>query len=342
MLTPDQIDDLATITLSKFNKIKFTNISRDYQHLVCSKLINSKRVVYDGGKDIRFFLKTGTTGNARMTGIFDPDQTSIAPLATEANAPWRQITTNFSYSVFEESFQSDAETLVDQLKLREVDSLEDMMELIEQQFWGAPTSPTENKLWGIPLWIQKNTSTGGDFLGGNPSGFSSGLAGVDTGTHLNWRNWAGGYTDVSIADLVTKLKKAIRFTKFKAYTPQPELKFGERRCEMFTTERVIAPLERIVEERNDNLGKDVAKYMDEVVVAGCPINWVPYLHSNDTSDPVYGINWEKLRPYVKRGWDMKRQGPFRAPLQRDTRTVHYDHWMNFICVDRRSQFVLSK
>lgn len=343
MLTPDQIDDLATITLSKFKRIKFTNISRDYQHLTVSRLINEKKVRESGGKDIRFFLKTGTTGNARPSGIFDPDQTSIAPLMTEANVPWRQLTTNYSYSVYEDSFQSSEETLIEQLKVREIDALEDMMELLEVHFWTAPTSPTENRLWGLPLWIQKDTTTTGSFAGGNPSGFSSGLAGIDTGAHANWRNWAGSYTDVSISDLVKGIKKAMRRTLFKNYVQQPELSYGSsKQCEMFTTETVVDQLERIAEQRNDNLGKDVALYMNEVMIGGCPISWVPYLDANDTSAPVYGVNWSKFRPHVKKGWDMTRQGPKVAPLQHDTRTVHIDHWMNYVCTDRRAQWVLSK
>lgn len=343
MLTPDVIDDIATITLSKFKRLKYVDISRDYQFLTASKIFKEKRIKYQGGKDIRWFLKTNNTGNARYTSLFDQDQTGRAPLMDEAVVPWRMITTNYSYDVREPDFQSDEEMLIDQLKVLDVDARGDMMELVETGMWGAPSSSTDNVLWGIPLWIQKDTTSDGAFNGGNPSGFSGGVANIDSTQKTNWRNWAGGYTNVELDDLVEKAKDAIRNTKFVAYVPgSEELRSGDWMCEMFTTQYVVKRLERIAEERNDNHGVDVAKYMNSVTIAGHPISWVPYLDANTTDNPVYGVNWKSLRPFIHKNKEMRRTGPDIIPGQHNVRTVHFDSTLNIGCENRREQFVLSQ
>jgi hypothetical protein len=344
VLTPDQVDDLAMITLSKFHRLSYSNIATEYTHLFFTKILRTKKVQIDGGKDIRFFLSSGNAGTARPTTMFDQDLTGIVPVMKEANVPWRLYTANYSYSIEEPDFQSQPETLVDQLKAREAREIEGLLELMESEIWSAPSSPTDNHMWGIPLWIQKAANTTPGFLGGDPSGFSSGLAGIPVASEPNWRNYAGRYVDVSVDDLIRKIKSAVRKTAFESYegTNVPELSPGKGpMCEMYTTESVIDKLERIAEQRNDNLGKDVAKYMDQVTIAGRPVHYVPYLDANTDDNPIYGCNWRKMAPYVQRGWNMKRTGPNRAPLQRHVRTVHLDLHANLVCTDRRRQFVLN-
>jgi hypothetical protein len=196
---------------------------------------------------------------------------------------------------------------------------------------------------GIPFWITKDATTtvAGGFNGGNPSGWSSGRAGVDSTTYPRWRNWTFGYTNPTSDDLVKKIKKSLAFTNFMAPVPHPELGFGSSDYQIYTTYRVQEPLERLAESRNDNHGSDVARYMNQVTVGGTPIKWVPYLEANDTTDPVYGVNWKVLRPYVKRGAQMRRSKPLRASNQHNVFTVHVDHWGNYVSVNPRNTFVGS-
>ena len=343
-LTPDQIDDFVNLTLSNFKTGKWTDISLQHQEYVSMQLIRDKGIEERGGKDISFRVQTKNTGNARPSGLYDQDVTNVDDVTVAASVPWAFQTTNFSYDIMEDMFQSDRETIIKELVIREHDALNSMAELMEEQLWNAPSSSTETVPMGVPFWLQKDATTtpGGDFNGGNPTGFSGGAAGISSSTYPKWRNWTFGYTNVTTDDLVAKLKKAIAFTNFMPPNPHPELGYGKSSYTIYTTYRVQEPLERLAESRNDNLGSDVARYQNAVTVGGVPIKWVPYLNANDTTDPLYGINWKKFRPFVKSGLQMRRHPPKQAPRQRNVREVHFDNAMNFCCYDRRAQFVGSK
>lgn len=343
-LTPDQIDDFVTLTLSNFKKTKWTDLSLEYTQYISAMLIDEKKVVEQGGKDISFRIKTKNTGNARNTGMFAQDVTSVDDVMISASVPWSKQTVNFSYDVDEDLFQSDRETIIKELVIREHDAKSDMAELNEINLWSAPISSADTRPMGIPFWMQKDATTtvDGGFNGGNPSGFTSGAAGVSSTTYPRWRNWTFGYTSATSDDLVRKVKKSMWNTDFQAPVHHPELGFGKSDFVIYTTYRVREPLERLAESRNDNLGADVAKYIGSVVIGGVPVVAVPYLEANDTSDPIYGVNWATFRPYVKSGCNMRRNPPKEAARQHTVREVHIDNWMNYICYNRRRTFVGSK
>jgi hypothetical protein len=322
----------------------WTDLSLEHQEYVAASVIDDHKVVEAGGPQIEFKVKTKNTGNARNTGLFAVDVTGVDDVMIDGKVGWTKQTTNFSYDVDEELFQTDRETIINILKIREHDALSDMAELDEENLWEAPSSTTDIRPMGIPFWIQKDATTtvGGGFNGGNPSGFTAGAAGISSTTYPRWTNWTFGYDQVTVDDLILKVKKSLAFTNFKAPVPHPETGFGKAAYQIFTTYRVVEPCERLAETRNDNLGKDLAKYLNQVTIGGVPMKWVPYLEANDTSDPLYGVNWEVLRPYVKKGANMRRSGPLQSPKQHTVREVHYDNWMNWVCVNRRRLWVGSK
>lgn len=339
MLTPDQIDDFVNLTLSNFKRNKWTDISLEHQEYVSARMISEKNVTEAGGKDISFRLKTRNTGNARASGMYAQDVTNVEDVTVAASIPWTMQTTNFSYDVYEDLFQSDRETIIRELQIREHDALSDMAELQEEFLWTAPTGTTDTTPMGIPFWLQKsNTTPDGAFNGGNPTGFSAGAAGLSSTTYPRWRNWTFSYTSVTTDDLIKKVKKALQFTNFMAPVPHPELGYGKSQYHIYTTYGVQEPLERLAETRNDNLGSDVARYINQVTIGGTPVQWVPYLEANDTSDPVYGVNWKVFRPFVKSGCNMRRNAPKQAARQHSVREVHIDHWMNYACYNRRACF----
>lgn len=344
MLTPDQIDDFVTLTLPHFKRYKWTDIALEHQEYISASLINDKTVQESGGRTINFFLKTKNTGNARISGMFQPDVTKVDDVMTEASVPWAMLTTNYSYDIYEDMFQSDKETIIRELTVRDHDAMSDMVELQEECLWTAPTGPTDRRPMGIPFWLQKDPSTtpDGAFNGGNPSGWSTGRAGLSSTDYPRWRNWTFGYTAVTSDDLVKKVKKALAFTHFMPPVPHPELGFGKSDYYIFTTYRIQEQLERLAETRNDNLGRDVARYINQAMIGGTPVRWVPYLEANDTSDPLYGVNWKVFRPFVKTGANMRRHAPQRSARMHTVKEVHIDHWMNYICYNLRACWVGSK
>lgn len=340
----DALDDFTTNTISNFKTGKWSDISLEHQEYVTARLIDEKSVQERGGPDIRFQIQVRNSNTARNTGLFAQDRTNVEDVMEQGVMPWSMQTYNWSYDLAEDVFQTDRETIIRELVVREHAAKNSMAELDEENFWTKPTSSSDKRPAGLPYWIVKDPSTTpeGAFNGGNPSGFTSGAAGIDSTVYPRWRNWTFGYTNVSKDDLVRKLKKALVFTKFVAPVPHPELGFGKAEREVYTTYRVMEPLESLAESRNDNLGNDVARYMGSVVVGGVPFKMAFYLEANDTDDPLYGINWKYFRPYVKKGWHMLRHPPKPGAKQHTVREVHVDNAMNYICYNRRALWVGSK
>lgn len=345
LLSPADLVDFATLTLDRFTKRSWVDISLADQHFIAaSKLYTSKKVKERGGKTVKWQVQVRNQGLARNTTMMSPDQIGIVDHMTTGSVPFRKQTTNFSFGHEEEEFQSDAETIIETLKVREHACMNDMWELMEENLWSAPQTTTENRPMGIPFWIKKDATTtpGGAFNGGNPTGFSDGAAGISSTTYPRYKNWTFGYTNVDRDDLVAKVRKAMRFCEFKNPHAFAQLDSAKSNWGFYTTETVLAGLELLLEGRNDNLGVDLAKYMGSVLINGSPVEWVPYLNDNDTSDPFYGVNWAAFIPFVQKGYDMRRSEPIPVPHQHNWWTVHFDHYCNYMCINRRRCFVGSK
>jgi hypothetical protein len=343
-LTPSDLDDLVVATLPLFKRHKITDISPDLNEYISSKIMNEKMVTERGGERINFKVKVRNTGLARNTGMLSEDVTGIEDVLVSASVPWTKQTVNWSYSVDEPEFQSDPETIIDILRVRDLDAMTDMAELNEENLWSAPTATTDNRPMGIPFWLQKDTNTAandGTLNGRDPSGFTAGRGGLSSTTYPKWRNWTFRYSAYTIDDLVRKIKRSLVFTKFTPPVPTPELGYGSAMREIYTTYRVQEPLERLCENRNENHGNELAKYMNQVVVGGVPIRLSHFLEANDTNDPLYGIDWGVFRPFVRKGANMRRMGPMQMPKQHDGKTVHYDTWMNYCCYNLRKCWVGS-
>lgn len=335
-LLAERIEDFIELTISKFDKGRWLDLSLEHQEYVSASLLTEKNINMSGSAIIDFKIQKKNTGNAKLSGLFAQDSTAVEDVMTSGQVNWAMTTTSWAYDIYEDAFQSEPETIIKLLKIREHDALNSLAELHEELLWSAPTSPSENGVYGIPFWLQKNATEG--FFGGNPLGFAGGAAGVDSNTLPRWRNWTFSYDRVSIDDMVRKFKRSLAWTHFKPPVPHPELGYGAAKYSGYTTYRVIEEMERLAESRNDNLGKDLAMYLGQVTIGGVPVKWVPYLEANDTTDPIYGINWKTIRPFVKAGAFMKRHPPKQAPRQRNVREVHIDSWWNMICQNRRANF----
>jgi hypothetical protein len=343
-LTPSQIDDLVVTTLPLYKRRTWTDIALEQPEYISAKILTEKNVVERGGETINFKVKTRNTGLARNTGYYAEDVTGVEDVMVSASIPWAKQTVNWSYDVDEKEVQSDPETIIDILRIRDHDAQSDMAELNEENLWSAPSSTSDTRPMGIPFWLQKDTNTAandGTMNGRNPSTHSAGRGGISSTDYARWRNWTFRYAAYTTDDLVRKVKRALVFTKFVAPVPHPETGYGKSMREIYTTYRVIEPLERLAELRNENLGTDLAKFMGQVTIGGVPLRLAHYLETNDTNDPLYGVDWGVFRPFVLKGCNMRRTGPVAAPKQHTVRTVHYDTQMNYACYNLRKCWVGS-
>jgi hypothetical protein len=342
VLLPDQLDDFVNLTLENFKRKKWVDISLDLQNYeFASRFFSSKKDPEKGGSQLNWKVQVTNTGTARHSELYDTDQTGVVDLTKEAKIPWSKQTVNFSYDVDEDAMQTDRETIINEIKVRDHSMYNDYFELMEEALWSMPSGPDASPRppSGIPYWIVKSATTG--FNGGNPSNFTSGAGGLSSTTYPNWSNYTFAATDVSRDDFIEKALKACEFTKFLAPKKFPELGgAGDKNDYAFyTTYRVLQQLEKYLQSSNDNLGVDIAKYSGAVTLKGNPVNWVPYLEANDTEDPFYGINWKVFRYFFKKGRHMLRQPPRQRDGQHTVRVVHMDNWGNFQCENRRRTFV---
>jgi hypothetical protein len=226
-------------------------------------------------------------------------------------------------------------------------------ESFEDAFFGTPDVSDDNTPWGLLYWIVKNATAG--FNGGYPSGFSR-IGNINLTEVPNFKNYTDAYASISKDDLILKMKRAHRKTKFKA--PRTDAGFrGDampRKRVYLTNESVLEGLEAICESQNDNLGNDMAPKVagagtwglrsdgdGNVLFKSNPFVYAEKL-DDDTSDPVFGIDMSTFMMLVKKG-DNMNLGDFRvAPNQsRVFKAVLYHRYQS-ICDNRRNNFVIAK
>jgi hypothetical protein len=336
------VADFTASVIHNYERGRWTDISYDLPDYVSTRMIREHMVYDEGGDTLVWDVQTDYNDSFRPTGMYDPDNVTVGDSLVQASVPWRFYTANYSYDLRLSTFQSSRETIINFVVLKEHEMRTSIAVGLERETWYSPTSTSDNRVNGIPYYIVKNTAVpGGALNGGAPSGHTT-VANISPTDYDQWRNWAGQYTDPTIDDLVSKVKKAMAYTEFETPHPHPELGYSKSMVGFYTVYPVVDAFERLAETRNDRLGSDLAKYRGQVTLAGVPITHVFYLTANDSDEPFYGINWRYLRPFSKKGEWMRLTGPKEAPNQHNVRNVFVDIAWNWKCANRRTQFVISK
>jgi hypothetical protein len=342
-IRPHDVPDFVTLTIDNYAKGKWERAIDEYPEYASARILDTKGMKEVGGGKLKWTLQTNSIDNSGNSGLYDVNNTSVGTLASMAEVPWTSQKTSWAYDKYEELFQADNLTIVDQLKMRENDALSNLVVRNETNLWTAPSSTSDQRPNGIPYWIVKDSTTvvEGDFTASLPTGHTT-VANVDPATVEGWRNWAFGYTSATIDDLVRKVKRSMRHTMFTPPVPHPQLSFGGKMSkEMWTVEDVVAALEVECENRNENHGNELTKYVNNVVIGGVPLRISWHLTETDSSDPIYGIDWSYIRPFALRGGDMQRS-EVKSPTQRNVTEIYYDNWMNYKCASRKRLWVGSK
>ena len=338
VLQANNLNDLILSTLKDLGELKFTAIISDLQkHVAMRELIKKNRIVLDSGTAIQWQLMIGTSNAAKWTGMYAQDNVDVREVMTQASMPWRHSTTNYGVDQREIDMNREPRRIVELIKVRRIDAMTAMAELLENAFWGVPGPMDDRTPHGVPYWIVKNNVEG--FFGGAPTGFTD-VGGVSPTTYTRWRNWTSQYAAVTKADLVRKLRQAYTKTNFTPPTEGIPTYSTGRKYGMYTNYEVISKLEEILEGQNDDLGNDVASQDGLVHFRKIPVEYVPRLDA-DTTNPIYGIDWGNFKTYVLRGWWLKETRIGNVANQHTVSTVHIDNTLNWVCKDRRSNFVLA-
>jgi hypothetical protein len=345
-LQADQILDLIKTTQRELGELKFTELASDLtEHVAMEQLLRKNRATFDSGTGIQFNLMVGHSDAAKEVGLFEVDSLDIQDHMILGNIPWRHTNVNYAIERREIAMNREPRRLVELIKIRRSDAMASLAELMEKRFWGKPGSSADQKqAYGLSYWIvyNPNASTPG-FEGGNPAGFSQGAANIDSDAYPRWRNWSAKHTagEGALDTLVDNWREAAVKTAFKPIPGVTDTPYGTGTSYgYYTNYDVLGKLEKRLNNQNDNLGNDLAPKDGKVIFRGVPVTYVPYLDKSE-SEPVFGINWGKFRPVFLSGEFMREMGPEVAPSQHTVYVTHVDTTMNYLCYDRRRQFVLA-
>jgi len=340
----DDYADLVTTTLRHLEKRTWADIVVDNQnHIAMPKILKKKSVTFGSGYGHQFNVRVFSNNAARNVKLNETDNPTTADTQKTGNVPWRHAETHWALEERIIAMNRSPAQLVSLLSTSRVDAMTDLAELMESNFWGAPSSSSDTlSPYGVPYWIVKNNTTG--FNGGHPSGFSD-VGGLSQTTYSRWANWTAQYTSVQKNDAVRKWREAATKTSFKPPVDGAFSNMGNQ-YGFYTDYTVLGTLEEILESQNDNLGNDVASKDGNVMFRRIPVEWVSYFDNNsgtvDTTNPIYGINWSVFKPCFLSGEYLKETKVAPHPLHHRTITQYTDCTFNFFCVDRRRNFVLSK
>lgn len=350
-LTVSQLNDLVKTTLESLDKPNFQDIAQDLtSYPAFDMLVRGKRVAKDTGKSISRRIAFDYAETSRFVGLYENDQPQVKDVVANAAWAWSHSTNSYSVNRREILMQggSRKQTLVkltDLLKLRRHQALVAEAERYEPALWGKPSTsadvltPHGVKSYVVAATVATPTPTLG---GGNPTGFSSGV-GVDSGTYPKWKNWQATYSQFSNADLIEKMRVIMyksNFTKAPKTSPSDHATPSDL-CQVYAGVDAVVGIENLLLTQNDNLGMDAAPTFGRAMLFRSKLNHIPAL-DDDTTNPVYMLNWGVMEFVVLEGDYFTEQEPVKHPYQHDTSVVYIDNTFQFICLDRRRQAVLNQ
>lgn len=351
--------DLITLTINDLPKQEF-EVGWDNQDYEACRIYQNERMVFDGGTQIERKIMLDNSGNARYRRAYDTDNPTVGDVMHTIKVPWSRIGSNYSWDDFELiQNKNNAKGFINLMKVRRVDGLWALADLIEERFWKTPESSTDDLYpYGVPYYITMfsadstiNTSSGafnGIFIKYQDGTYDSTCANIDSNTEAKWRNWTAVYTSIDNAFLKA-FRLAFMYTNFKApliiNDPQNKRSAAKR---IYTDFDTTAQLMDLADQKDDNhTGKDIMSNLKMDDTGLCYVNRLPVVPINQLNGaaftPIYCIDFAKFIPYVHEGYWMKESEPETDRGQHTTFTVYLDGAHNNLCLNKRTAgFVLHK
>lgn len=337
-LQASDIGDLIRSTINELGRMKFTDIATDIQkHVALPNLLKKNRQNVDAGPLIQFNLMTDHNRSARAVGLGATDVVDIPDLMINGQIPWRHITANYAVEHHVIDMNRNPAKIVDIVQEQRYGCLISLAEYFENQFWRCPASTDTLSPYGVPYWIVKNNSEG--FFGGLPTGYTT-VGNIDPTTYPRWKNWTAQYQAVTKDDLIAKWWKAATYTDFEpAIEGLPTYNTGNN-YGFYTNYAVIAPLKQALESQNEDLGYDLDSMNGKTMFRRTIVDFVRKL-DDDTTNPIYGINWGEFKTVILSGWWMRETSIPIQPGQHTVSATHVDCSLNWLTRNRRRHMVLA-
>lgn len=344
----EQIQDFIKLTFENVKKNKYTDIASALQkYLAMNRLMKKHKVTEDGGDVIQWPVMVTTLGSARHVGPYSVDVVVSGDVMQMAEVGWRHTEQSYAFDKSEFQANMGKHQIVNLIKTKRGQALIDLAALFESTFWGTPSSSTDvTTPYGLLYWLIRKvtgssaTASTGEFGGGNPTGFTSGAAGLNSTTYPTWANWTHQYVNYTGDDVGHKMEKAAYKTDFESPIDVPDPAGSRDENEIFTTWVAYKGLKDMAKQQNDRLGFDVDPVSNKLRFQGNKVNPVPQLDS-DTNDPILGVNWSTFYPVMQQGdWMQETVKP--APEQHRVTNTFIDCTWQTKCTNRRKQWYLSK
>jgi len=350
-LSDEDIADLTKSTQKDLGWLKFGQIAQRRQHYEAfDRLFRKDRVQVDGSTGIKRTLMLDHSGAAKHVGLHATDNVNIGDVLATMEETWAHTQTYYGWERREVLENIGKGKIVDLMDVRRTDGMLSLIELIEDAFWDKPaTSADKITPKGVPYWIVWNATEG--FNGGDPAGFAAGAGGITTASQRRWKNYSGAYVAITRSDLIRKMKKSYRQTRFMSPISVPDFRRGKGdQYRHYMNDTSIGAFEEAIEEQNDNLGttevapvgsRDVSSMDGVPTFRRNPMIWVPKL-DEDASDPIYSINWSTFGIYFLKGDYLRESDPALVANQHNDWVVFIDLTWQPVCVDRRRNSVFAK
>jgi len=358
-----ELVDFISSTLDDFPKQEFEVAWTNQDYEAC-RIMQKDRYVIDGGDQITRKVMLSNTGNARYRNYYDTDEPAVGDTLHTIRVPWTRLSTNYTFDDLEIiRNKNNAKRILDLMKVRRIDGLWSLADLIEERFWKTPTNAADELYpYGVPYYIRLMTSgTHTDGFVGQTISYQDGsdgtvCAGIDSSVEAKWRNYAAEYTEVDNA-MLKKFRLAFMYTRFKApiFINDPgNVRNAQKR--IYCDYETAADLMDLADAKDDNhKGKDVLSNLtvdkggDLVRINRLPVVPIPQLEgytdpvSNTAVAPIFCVDFANFVPVIHDGYWMKEGEPMVDRGQHTTFTVFLDGAHCNLCTNvKKAGFVLHK
>ncbi len=326
-------------TQRELGRLKVSQIAQALQDYPLVRLMLKKeRRLYRSGRGIQIQLFDRLSSSAKMVGVMDEQIASFGDHLRQMTTDWVHASADYSMEYRTDVLMNRGESKIsDIIKLKRVATLINLVELLDEKGWSAPTSSTDlTNPRGIPYWIVRNATQG--FNGSAHANIGgSTVGGIDTDVVTNFKNWTDTYVDVTYSDAVRAMRLAFMKIKFRSPENINEYR-GNDKFRVYVNDQTKLNFDDIATSQNDNLGSDVAMFDGSSVFKRIPISHVPQLDS-DTTNPIILLNHGTFFFAVLTG-DFFRHTTEKAPHQPNVTTSSIWLTFNGVCVDRRRNAIL--
>lgn len=350
-----QINDMLISTLDDLGRPDLQDISSDLSYLeFAGRLLRRERMSIESGKGIKRTLMHKMSELATFIDRYtDEDSVAFENVLAQLSAEWCTVQVPWMMEEREPLMNRGKSLVTNVIKPRRLSAMNGLADKLEDKVWTVRLPGSDKFPNGFPYWIVKNAIQG--FNGGYP-GTHTDIAGINLTTVPNFKNWTDTWSNVTGPDLIRKMSKAHRRTRWHSPFGQPTqiVKTNQNRFRIYMNDDTADLFENYVDGTNQNLGSNIAfndvpsggssrrgvfRENGEIVFKRHPIVPLEILDT-DTDNPVYMTDFNTVQVVVLAGDYLRESGPHNDFKRHFWKVWWMSLTFQIIIVDRRRHAVL--